>query len=323
LYLDVPRGVQQTIQRNLVPVAGATNDFLTSYSDWLAIQNGSAPTRSTTYDPTRRYIRTGRDLAEYVHADYPFQATLNAAHILVTALTGLAFDGDPKYSPRAYDSGNPYLGSRTQSGFGTFGNADLQVRLAKAAQYALDHAWFQKWLVHRRLRPEEFGGRIHHTNTGAANYLIDPEILYSDALTRTFARTNSYLLPQAFPEGAPTHPAYPSGHAVFIGAGVTMLKAFLKEDFVIPNPVVASRDGLSLLPYSGAPLAVLNELNKLTWNIALGRNFGGVHYRSDAREGLWLGEQVAIRLMQDLKPLYTEPFSGFSLTKFDGTTIVI
>ena len=108
-----------------------------------------------------------------------------------------------------------------------------------------------------------------------------------------------------------------------MGAEITMLKAYLTEDFTIANPVVASRDGLSLQPVSGVTLTVTNELNKLAWNIALARSFAGVHYRSDAREGILLGEQVAIRLMQDLKPLYNEPFSGFTLTKFDGTTVVI
>lgn len=323
LYLDVPEGVQQTIQRNLVPLPGTTNDFLTGYTEWLNIQNGQTPTRTTSYDSTRRYIRNGRDLAEYVHFDYPYQAALNATNIIVNALTGLAFDSDPKFSPRSYDAGNPYLSYTKQSGFATFGNADLQVRIAKAAQYALDHAWFQKWLVHRRLRPEEFGGRVHNNKNGTTNYPIDPEILFSPILTRIFNRYNSYLLPQAFPEGAPVHPSYPSGHAVYIGAEITMMKAYLKEDFVIPNPVVASRDGLSLQPVTGVTLTIGNELNKLAWNISLARNFGGVHYRSDAREGILLGEQVAIRLMQDLKTLYNEPFSGFSLKKFDGTTVTI
>ncbi|MBV9787062.1 MAG: hypothetical protein JOZ51_02730 [Chloroflexi bacterium] len=101
-----------------------------------------------------------------------------------------------------------------------------------------------------------------------------------------------------------------------------MLKAYLKEDYVIPNPVIASADGLSLQPIT-ATLTIGNELNKLAWNIALARSFAGVHYRSDAREGILLGEQVAIRLMQDLKPLYNEPFSGFTLKKFDGTTITV
>lgn len=323
LYLDVPEGVQQTIQRNLVPLPGTSNDFLTGYTEWLNIQNGQNPTRTTSYDTIRRYIRNGRDLAEYVHYDYPYQAALNAANIIVNALTGLAFDTDPKFSPRAYDLGNPYLSYRKQSGFATFGNADLQVRVAKAAQYALDHAWYQKWLVHRRLRPEEFGGRVHNNKTGTTNYPIDQELLVSPILSRINTRYGSFLLPQAFPEGAPTHPSYPSGHAVYIGAQVTMMKAYLKEDFAIPNPIVAERSGQSVQPVTGVTLTIGNELNKLAWNIALARNFGGVHYRSDAREGILLGEQVAIRLMQDLKTLYNEPFSGFSLKKFDGTTVTI
>ena len=323
LYLDIPNGVQEMSQKNLVPLPGTTNDFMTTYQAWLNVQKGIVPTATTQYDPVRRYIRNGRDLAEYVHFDSALQAALGAFHIIVNARGGLAYAGDPKVSLGAYDAAHPYHGYQKQSGFGTFGNLDLQVRLAKAAQYALDHAWFQKWLVHRRLRPEEFGGRVHHTKLGTANYPIDPELLYSDALARTFSQYNSYLLPQTYPEGSPTHPAYPSGHAVFIGAEVTMLKAYLKEDFVIPNPVVASSDGLSLQPYTGATLTLSGELDKLAWNIALARSFAGVHYRSDAREGILLGEQVAIKLMQDLRTLYNEPFSGFTLKKFDGTTIII
>jgi hypothetical protein len=69
-----------------------------------------------------------------------------------------------------------------------------------------------------------------------------------------------------------------------------MLKAFFNESFVIPNPVVASDDGLKLVPYTGAPLTVGGELNKLASNISLGRDAGGVHYRSDGIEGLKLGE---------------------------------
>ena len=67
----------------------------------------------------------------------------------------------------------------------------------------------------------------------------------------------------AYPEGCPTHPAYPSGHASFIGACITVLKAYFNEAFIIPNPVLASADGLSLMPYSGPVLAVGGELDKL------------------------------------------------------------
>lgn len=43
LYLDIPQGVQQTIQCNLVPGSGTTNNFMTSYAEWFSIQNGTGP----------------------------------------------------------------------------------------------------------------------------------------------------------------------------------------------------------------------------------------------------------------------------------------
>jgi hypothetical protein len=36
-----------------------------------------------------------------------------------------------------------------------------------------------------------------------------------------------------------------------------------------------------------------------------------------------LGEAVAIGVLQDNSTTYNEAFQGFSLTKFDGTTITI
>jgi membrane-associated phospholipid phosphatase len=133
----------------------------------------------------------------------------------------------------------------------------------------------------------------------------------------------SYLLPMGYPEGSPTHPAYPAGHAAFAGAGATMLKAFYNEAFVVPSPVVASADGTSLVPYVGAPLTVGNELNKLASNIAVGRDASGVHWRSDGAEGMAIGEAAAIAVLQDLRHCYNENFDGFSFTRFDGTPITI
>ncbi len=83
----------------------------------------------------------------------------------------------------------------------------------------------------------------------------------------------------AFPEGSPTHPAYGAAHATVAGACVTVLKAFFDESFVIPNPVEAASDGLSLKPYTGPSLTVGGELNKLASNVAIGRNIAGVHWR--------------------------------------------
>jgi hypothetical protein len=92
---------------------------------------------------------------------------------------------------------------------------------------------------------------------------------------------------------------------------------------VIPNPVVASDDGLSLLPYTGPSLTVGGELNKLASNVSLGRDAAGVHYRSDGIEGLKLGEAVALSILRDMAALYHEEFPGFTLTRFDGTPITI
>jgi hypothetical protein len=104
---------------------------------------------------------------------------------------------------------------------------------------------------------------------------------------------------------------------------VTVLKAFYDESFVIADPMVASADGLSLSPYSGATLTIGNELNKLAANIARARDAAGVHWRSDGMKGLSLGEALAIKILKDLKSNYWEPFAGFQLTKFNGTMITI
>jgi len=200
----------------------------------------------------------------------------------------------------------------------------LPTRLvARVANAALKTAWCQKWLVHRRLRPEEFGGRVQQQKTGAALYPISSELLTSPVLAEVFARYGTYLLSMAYPEGCPPHPAYPAGHATIAGACATVLKAFFKETFEIPKPIEASADGLTLNPYVGPALTVGGELNKLASNISLGRDAAGVHWRSDGIEGMNLGEAVAINILLDESVTYNEDFAGFSLTKFDETTVTV
>ncbi|AGL02169.1 vanadium-dependent haloperoxidase [Desulfoscipio gibsoniae] len=309
LWQDIPFGAKTIVQRYRTTAAG--DDHLTSYQDWLSIQNGFAPATSNVFDPTPRYIRSGRDLGEYVHLDFSYQGVLGACLILLG------------FGQRALDLPNPYLRSLTQVGFATFGSPHILDLVARAARAATEAAWFQKWLVHRRLRPEEFGGRVQNLLTGAASYSINQELLDSQAVGEVFSRFDTYLLPQAYPEGCPAHPAYPAGHACIAGAGVTMLKAFFNESFVVPNPVAASSDGLSLVPFQGPPLTVGGELNKLAANISFGRDYAGIHWRSDGIEGLKLGEAVAIGILQDYRNTYNEDFRGFTLTKFDGTSIII
>jgi membrane-associated phospholipid phosphatase len=212
--------------------------------------------------------------------------------------------------------------TKTASGI-TFGPQAILDLVSRAPNTALRASFYQKWLVHLRVRPETFAGRIHNNVVGGTQYPIHADILNSAALKAVFNAHGTYLLPMPYPAGCPLHPSYPAAHSVVAGAGITMLKALFNESFVIPNPVVASDDGLVLNPYTGPPLTVGGELNKLASNQSLGRVAAGVHYHSDHLAGLQLGEAVALSILRDTATIYNEVFSGFTLTRFDGTPITI
>ena len=304
----VPMGAATLPQLYRTALAG--DDYWTNYGDWLNGQRGGA-SGSNRPDPSPRYLRNGRDLAMYLLVDWSGQANVMAALILNS------------FGTAALAPSNPYLHSATQVANTTFGASSLVDLVTRVTNPALRACWYQKWLVHRRLRPEAFGGRIHNHVTGAAKYPIHCDVLNSAALQAVFSATGSYLLPMAYPTGSPLHPSYPAAHVVAAGAGITVLKALFNESFVIPNPVMPSDDGLSLVPYTGEALTVGGELNKLASNIAMGRDAGGVHYRSDGIEGIKLGEAIAISILRDAVTLYNEVFSGFSFTKYDGTPVTI
>src|SRR5262249_17913001 len=134
----------------------------------------------------------------------------------------------------------------------------------------------------------------------------------------------TWLLPMAFPEGSPTHPAYGSGHATVAGACVTVLKAVFDESHPLPHPKVPTPDGLALVDApASTTLTVGGELNKLASNVPTGRNRAGVHWRTDAINAILLGEQVALSILRDQKACYNETFSGLPFTKFDGTKVTV
>ena len=307
---DIPYGTLTIDQRQQTFLPGA--EFLTDFESWLRIQNGAAPADAVAYDATPRFVRNGHDLAAYVQIDALYEAYLNACLILL----GMEAPLDP---------GNPYRSLTTTDGFGTFGGPHILSLVTEVATRALKAVWFQKWYVHRRLRPEEFGGRIHNQRIGAAAYPIDPEILDSPVLDEVSSRYGSFLLPQAFPEACPLHPAYGSGHATVAGACVTILKAWFDESFVLPDPVVASADGTGLVAYTGPDsnaLRVGGELDKVAANIAMGRNFAGIHWRTDYSEALRLGEAIAIGILEEQAITYAEGGS-FTFTGFDGRRITV
>lgn len=311
LLRDIPYGTLTISQRQRTVISSV--NYMTDLVSWLSIQNGLNPLVADAFDATPRYIRNGRDLAAYVHFDALYEAYLNACLILL----GMGAPLDP---------GNPYLSLTKTDAFGTFGGPHILSLVTEVATRALKAVWYQKWYVHRRLRPEAFGGRVHHHLADAATYPIDSEILNSQAVDETFSQYGTYLLPQAYPEGSPLHPAYGAGHATVAGACVTILKAWFDESFVLPDPVVPNADGTELVSYTGpdaGSLTVGGELNKVAANIAFGRNFAGIHWRTDYSESIKLGEAVAIGILRDQKHTYQEDFDGFSLTTFDGTPMTI
>ena len=291
-------------------------DYMTSFSDWLTVQNGNVTGLQNQIDPQLRYRRDGRDLAAFTHVDVLYQSYFTALLVLMSLGVPL-------------NPGNPYIGSKTENGFGTFGGPDFASTMADVADRALNAVWYQKWFVHLRPRPEAFGGIIQLVKTGQGSDTdVQPSrvILNSQGLQESFNKYGTWLLSQAFPEGSPTHPSYPTGHGTVGGACITILKFFFDGTFVFPNPLVPTDDGLSLVPYTGTgstKLTVNGELNKLGHNVSFGHGIhAGIHWRSDTDTSLLLGEAVALAYLNDKARTYNEPFS-VSLTKFDGTTATI
>ncbi len=312
LWKEAPYGAIRLVPHVRTATPGI--DYMVTWDDWLAVQNGAGTT--SRHAGTYRYIRSARDLAAYVQLDFSYQAFLTACLVLF-GMEGTT-DVRRPYKGAPFEPSIPYRTSRSQSGFATLGVAHALDLVARVADLALKHAWYHKWLLHRFLRPEEYGGRLHRRKTKQAAYPIHDEVLDSPALELLFSRHKTYLLPQAYPEGCPLHPSYPSGHATIAGACATVLKAFFDESFPIEEPVLARRDGLTLEPYRGPTLTVGGELDKLAFNVAMGRSAAGIHWRSDNAAGLRLGESIAMSVLAEMRTCLHERFEGFSLTRFDG-----
>ncbi|MEL7069123.1 MAG: vanadium-dependent haloperoxidase [Cyanobacteria bacterium J06581_3] len=326
---------------NKVRVATPGRDYMTSWEWWLDVQNGADLRGQETYEncgEKYRFIATPRDLATYVHYDALYQAYLNAC--LAMMAMGIPFDpGLPFLEPDILDH---------QQGFAHFGGPHILSLVTEVATRALKAVRYQKFNVHRRLRPEAIAGRIHqwrNTQLPALAPVADLSSSISDTLHKVslhnraqneayqnelgiagheFDRDEVYLLPMAFAEGSPMHPAYGAGHATVAGACVTILKAFFDHGHVLPQPYVVSNDGSELisLPDQSLDLTVEGELNKLASNISIGRNWAGVHYFTDYYESVRMGEQIALGILAEQKLTYGENFS-MTVPLFDGGCVRI
>jgi hypothetical protein len=377
LWKDVPRGAIPQSQRIRVlaseaaagtgdaDVVGTGPDYLTDWDAWLRVQRG-VPVGRTNPPPTlvdpggdpdaavTRHIVTGRDLANKVRRQVPYLAVRDAAEILLGM--GIPFDPRIPYQQGGQESATPGTsGIRTAGPVINFGSHDVLESVVSVFDLAQTACWYRKWLVHRRLRPEEYAGRLEAERRGAAStgtFPLPDNVRESAALSRVADAHGTHLLPQAYTEGSPTHPSYPAGHSGVAGATVTVLKALFDGSTSFPTDemVVPVADGTAAGEMAGggtttvqttrlAPVAdvsgaalgatadalaearsggitVNDELDKLATNVALARNWAGIHYRSDGIEGLLLGEQVAVRYLQDHLRSTDLPFAGYRLEPF-------
>lgn len=287
-------------------------DYMTDLATWSDVQNGISTGLQNQSDPTLRYLNNGRGLAAWTHVDVLFQAYFNAFLVLQTI-------GAP------LNPGIPYAHSKIQNGFGTFGGPDFAATLGTVAKIAINEVWYQKWPIHLRHRPESGGGLVQLIQDGVLfDGSPDSAVFNSQALKQSYGKYGSYLLSQAFPEGSPAHPAYPTGHGTVAGACITALKFFFDGSFVFANPQVPSVDGTALEPWKGSGhLTVNGELHKLAHNISFGHGIhAGIHWRSDTDVSIQLGEAITLSILRDMACTYAEPFS-IDITKLDGTQATI
>ncbi|MEM6857304.1 MAG: bromoperoxidase [Pseudomonadota bacterium] len=259
-------------------------------------------------------------------------------------------------------------------GFALYGGPHILTLVTEVATRALKAVRFQKFNNHTRLRPEALAARMVVAEEIDKAYPLhsgpnDCELFTTmrDHLNRPLKKgkpetstlgaiaaknpplgnthlpnAENFLLPMAFAEGSPMHPAYGAGHATVAGACVTVLKAFFDTSamlarlggrigFFTQEQIAASGqqpewikivtinggEKLDAVPIS-CPLTLEGELNKLSANISIGRNMAGVHYFTDYFDSVRMGEEIAIGMLEEQAIGYpTDPFV-MSVPTFDG-----
>ena len=365
-------GAQEIDQR--VPAPPVGDDYMVDMNDWLDVQQGfdvnainnTRPGQNLAGRP-RRFIHTPRDLATYVHYDALYQAYLNACLILLGG--GTPFDpgfdnlsGSSNFQVMTNAVGQDMMAANS-GGFALYGGPHILTLVTEVATRALKAVRFQKFNTHIRLRPEALAGRLEKAKEiekaypsvcGCFSKMAEDLKKTTEAIRkhnqnlpapRTSA--NTILLPMAFAEGSPMHPAYGAGHATVAGACVTILKAWFdtsavlsevggKVAFHTAEQIKAAGGAVTYLQYetnadgtkleakkAKCPLTLEGELNKLAANISIGRNMGGVHYFSDYYDSARMGEAIAIGMLAEQALGYpTDPFV-LSIPTFDGDVVRI
>ena len=245
-------GAQKIDQRVLEAKEG--DDYMMKWADWLNVQQGCDPRANSSvgqeFTPGRRFIFTPRDLATYVHVDQLYQAYLNACLILLVSKTPF----DPSFDLLSGSGGHKLMvNAATQGeidvnaeGFALWGGPHILSLVTEVATRALKAVRYQKFNNHLRLRPEALAGRLEKSADIDNMYPVTccaftkmrrdlQETVHRIVDWNSDHRNGgeaTALLPMAFQEGSPMHPAYGAGHATVAGGCVTMLKAFFDTSAV-------------------------------------------------------------------------------------------
>ena len=291
-------------------------------------------------DPPRR-VDDGRVMASLCHNDPAFSIYFNAALILIP-LAGLdALDGSDFNSSNFLDTGGP----------------DLLSMLGGVTRAALRASWSIKWTTAMKIRPETYAAHVQTASdienvsdipgfTNLQNWAEKSKGIIDEirAVNQAAVGESTAFLPLVYPEGSPAHPSFIAGHAAVSGACVTVLKALsgthkpngLKRTWA---EAANGRAAFALQEVDPAEPTMLrakladdnetvnSELNKLASNVALGRDFAGVHYRSDSDCGMKVGEAVALQFLRtQVRCYYPAALRGrirMTLEKFNGEMEII
>lgn len=337
--------------RRAVPV----RDYMTSWGAYIDVTNGADVRGKESYTDhdKHRFIHTPRDLSTYVHYDALYEPYLNAC-LLLLAMGADLDPGLPFGKPDKIDKqtrfalfGPPHILAVL---------VEVVTKALKAVRYQkfgihrrprpeTVAGWIDCVQRPRQGLPDDFKyvekllkyvdgdllSKIYDHNQNQNNTQkdlgtprkndYDPVADCEVQQTSNGSSNGTYLLPMAFAEGSPMHPAYGAGHATVAGACTTVLKAFFDTDYKLPFAftTMAHGSGLRQVPLK-EKLTVEGELNKLASNISIGRNWAGVHWKSDYTESITMGEEIAIGMLNEQMAVYNEKFT-LTLRKFNGKTI--
>lgn len=136
-----------------VRYATPCDDHMTNWKEWLDVQDGADLGGLESYEKgalAHRFITTPRDLATYVHYDALYEAYLNAFLILLAEES--PFDPDLPFQLADYKD--------HQQAFAHFGGPHILSLVTEVATRALKAVRYQKFNVHRRMRPEVLAARL-------------------------------------------------------------------------------------------------------------------------------------------------------------------